>query len=170
MVRFCAVYGCFTADKYDANRRFFTFPSDEAMCLLWLRVVGRWDLAEKPIATLSKSYYVCDLHFKSTDLNIKKLKRSAVPSFNLPDLSGAKNPEKSIQTEEKETNEASTQTDSKISRISHAEKSTQTNKKHLLSKNSRKMKLQKDLRKQCKKRKVFENQLECVTSGQNDDS
>lgn len=48
----------------------------------WLEVVNRTDLNDKPVKNLSKNYFVCQLHFKSSDYRpptFVKLKDNAFP-------------------------------------------------------------------------------------------
>ncbi|KAJ2942159.1 hypothetical protein O0L34_g11077 [Tuta absoluta] len=94
MVNACAVPSCRSSARYDKDRHFYRFPSEETRRRQWIQACNRPELLNKSAATTPKTYYMCDLHFQPSDLVTKRLKKFAIPTLNLPNSS------KLTQTEE----------------------------------------------------------------------
>lgn len=88
MVNSCFVYGCTSNNLKNLELKFHRLPADKACRKAWiikLRTVRK---------TFTNATKVCSLHFSENDYNLtplgnqKYLKKTAIPSLNLPVASG----------------------------------------------------------------------------------
>ncbi|XP_038222420.1 THAP domain-containing protein 11 isoform X1 [Zerene cesonia] len=80
----CAVFQCNSSSHRHKGLRFHQFPRDERTHL-WVLACKRPDLIGKDIDQL-KNMHVCSLHFEHRMYGKLLLKKSAVPTLNLPAL------------------------------------------------------------------------------------
>lgn len=84
-ITICYVQHCSSVriDGVSKDITFHHFPRSEELCQLWLSKCMRQDLQNKKLSSL-RSHFVCSKHFRKEDYVMGKLKRSSVPSLNLP--------------------------------------------------------------------------------------
>ncbi|CAK1550307.1 unnamed protein product [Leptosia nina] len=80
----CAVFQCTSSSHRHKGLRFHQFPRDERTPI-WVKACKRPDLLGKDIDQL-KNMHVCSLHFEHRMYGKLLLKKSAVPTLNLPAL------------------------------------------------------------------------------------
>ncbi|XP_046969806.1 THAP domain-containing protein 11-like [Vanessa cardui] len=78
----CAVFRCGSTSHKHKGVRFHQFPRDER-CLMWIQACKREDLKGKDAEQL-RHMHICSLHFEQRMYGKQLLKKSAVPTLNLP--------------------------------------------------------------------------------------
>ncbi|XP_061379099.1 uncharacterized protein LOC116771589 [Danaus plexippus] len=78
----CAVFQCDSTSFRHRGVRFHQFPRDER-ALVWLAACRRPELQGKDVDQL-KNLHICSLHFEEWMYGKQLLKKTAVPTLNLP--------------------------------------------------------------------------------------
>ncbi|XP_050348161.1 uncharacterized protein LOC126772025 [Nymphalis io] len=78
----CAVFRCGSTSHRHKGVKFHQFPRDER-CPMWIEACKRKDLKGKDAEQL-RNMHICSLHFEQRMYGKQLLKKSAVPTLNLP--------------------------------------------------------------------------------------
>ncbi|KAL0902278.1 hypothetical protein ABMA27_000183 [Loxostege sticticalis] len=78
----CNIY--YSSETYQGKMLMACFPANKDRCKLWIKLVGKKDLANLPIVKLRRKH-ICANHFSFNHFNRDKSKliKSAFPSLNL---------------------------------------------------------------------------------------